>query len=196
MADKKRRLFSRREYLNDFHRNIKGEYYYTGQMFAFDGNKAAYSQYITYIITDAVLILLFTAAAECFPSVEMSRYPLTALFWMFQLTASCVLIYSAVRIALRKNPLRAYIYKATAQNLHVKAAAAGICSCLSALEMIIFLAIKGINGELWQNIIRPGLSLSSAYMAYRLYAYLKTVSWKEIPNDGNVKVAPAEMPKL
>ena len=118
---KRRRLFSGKEYLNDFHQNIKGEYYYTGKMYGFDGSQEEYKRYISFVLTYAVLSLLFTTASEFFSSVEMSRYPLTAFLWMFQLIACCVLFYSSVRTAIWKNPLRAYIYRKTAETLKIKA---------------------------------------------------------------------------
>ena len=193
---KKHRLFSGRDYLNDFHQNIKGEYFYTGKIYAFDGSKQAYSQYLTYIITDSVLILGFTAAAEFFEPVKMSRFPLTIVLWLLQFIAASVLAWSCIRTAYRKNPLREYVYRKTAGTLRIKALVTAAISAAAALEMSIYLLLTGLDGNTWPNLIRPLLSVFTVVTAYRLYAYLKTVSWKEIPNEGKDKVAPADMPKL
>ena len=196
MEEKKKRRVSRRDYLNDFHQNIKGEYIYTGQLYSFKGSADEYRSYITVIITDAVLILGMTIASESFASVEMSRYPLTAFFWLLGLVTSSVLLYSAVRTAFGKNPMRAYIYLSSAKTLSGKALAAMAAAALSFLENTVFLLVRGIDGVLWLNLIRPVLSLSAGYVAFRMYSFLKTVVWEEIPNDGRDRVGPAEMPKL
>ncbi|MBR0088167.1 MAG: hypothetical protein IJL98_10580 [Lachnospiraceae bacterium] len=194
MEKKKRR--SRRAHLNDFHQNIRGEYIYTGKMYAFRGNKEAYSRYVTYCVTDAVMIFLFSVLQECFDPVPVSRFFVNIILWLAQTASAGILLYTSVCLAAWKNPLRAYRYERSAKTLEGKVNVTMGASFLAALAMILFLLIKGTEGKLWMNLIRPLLSLSAGYTAFRLRKTVKEAEFEEVPNPDGVKVAPADMPKL
>ena len=165
-------------------------------MYAFRGNKEAYSRYVTYCVTDAVMIFLFSVLQECFDPVPVSRFFVNIILWLAQTASAGILLYTSVCLAAWKNPLRAYRYERSAKTLEGKVNVTMGASFLAALAMILFLLIKGTEGKLWMNLIRPLLSLSAGYTAFRLRKTVKEAEFEEVPNPDGVKVAPADMPKL
>ena len=181
-AKKKRR--SRRAYLNDFHLNEKGEYVYEGKMIGFAGDGASYHKYLAWITTASVLMFVCTIAAECLPAVSLSKFGLTVIPWLGQLVTVCLAAYAAWKILWGKNPMREYIYKASAAKLPTRVILAAAFSFLTAAEEIIYIFVKGCEGEVLYTVLRPALSLICGITAYLLHKQLKKAGWRQLPKDG------------
>ncbi|MBR1757896.1 MAG: hypothetical protein IJ744_04105 [Lachnospiraceae bacterium] len=180
MAEEKKKRRSRRAYLNDFHLNEKGEYVYEGKMIGLVGDESTYRQYLTVITVMSFLILGFTVAAECLPAVTLSKFGLTVIPWLGQLITASLVIYAAWKILWGKNPMREYIYKASAEKLPTRLLLTAAFSFFTAAEETIYILVNGCAGEVLFTVLRPVFSLVCGILAVLLYQFVKKTEWKEI----------------
>ncbi len=181
MAEEKKpkKRSGRRAYLNDFHLNEKGEYVYEGKMFVWDGPQETYRSAMVRSGIYAALVLVLTALPELFPAVPMSRFILTVLPWMGQLICAGLTAYAVWRMLWGKNPMRAYIHKASAAKLPNRSMICVFFALFGAGEEIIYLLVRGISGDLFANLVRPASALLCAGAAWLLHRTAGQMRWRE-----------------
>ena len=184
---KKRR--GRRAYLNDFQLNENGQYIYIGRHLTYDG-PVPYRRYRDLTAASAAAAAVFTVLAECLPAVGLSRAGLVMLPWAVQLAAALLLAWSAGRTVIAGNPMREYLYKKSAKDLPGRAVVTAAAACVSAVTQIIYICVKGFEGDALNTALRPVCSLGCALASVFLYRLSSRTVWKR-PETGG-KVPPRE----
>lgn len=185
MAEMREKRRNRRAYLNDFHLNEKGEYVFEGKMIGFVEETVTYRQYLARISSAAILMFIFTVAAECLPAVTMSRFGLTMIPWLGQIIVACLVIYSTWQMFLGKNPMREYVYKASQEKLPMRVILMAVFSFFTAASEMIYVFVKGCAGEVAFTILRPILSLICGLIAFYLHRLAKNTKWVQVVGDEN-----------
>ena len=185
MAEMKKKRQSRRAFLNEFHLNEKGEYVYEGKMIGFVEKSVTYRQYLKQTCKTAILIFIFTAAAECLPAVTMSKFGVTMISWLGQIIVACLVLYAIWRIFWGKNPMREYVYKASQEKLPTRALLMSFFSFFTAASETVFILVKGCGGEVLFTILRPIFSLICGLMSVYLYRLAKNTKWEQVEGNEN-----------
>lgn len=176
MAENKKKP-GKRAYLNDFVQNERGEYVYQGRLVYFNGTDAEYKKLMHLAVAAGVLIVLFTLVPELLPSVPASRFPVSAVLWLVQMVSALLMIYSVWKMFWAGNPIREYRFKKSVQRLPGQTIVCAAASLALGAEQIIYLIIKGIEGNVFFNIIRPVAALICAAAAYQFHLMIKRAEW-------------------
>ena len=179
MAEKKRR--GRRAYLNDYKPDGKGGYEYRGKLYSFDGGKDAHRAYIRLSLAAAVLTLALTVVPEVLPSVPVSRYPLTAVFWLGTLFTSGLGAYYIWKTAWGGDPIREHIYNKTTARIPLFYLLLACFAFALAAEEIIYLVIAGLAESAVLSLIRPVMACLCGISALVYHLYAKKSSWSAAP---------------
>ena len=170
----------RRAYLNDFKLNERGEYVYRGKMMGYAG-VTAYGSYLGILAAAAAAMVLLTVGAECLPAAALSKFGLTVIPWLGQMAFVFLAAYAVFKILTGKNPMRAYVYKASVGKLDTRLTLAMAFSFFTALEETIYILIQGCEGEVLFTVLRPVCSLLCGCIALFLRRWTKEQKWNEVP---------------
>ena len=177
MEEKKKKSGGRRAYLNDFLPNEYGEYEYKGRSMHFSGTAQQYAQMIKLSVVAALLMAVLTIVPEFLPSVPASRFPVSAVLWLAQLVSMGLTVYSVWKMYWGREPLREYIYKKSVLRLPGQTAVCFGASALLAMELIIYMLIKGTGDNVFPAIARPVAALICAAVSLQLHLMIKRSEW-------------------
>ena len=172
MADRKKRGFYR-EYLNDFQRTADGGYVYRGECFRYDGDEARKKRFAAALAVLTALAAAFVAVPECLEPTEMSRSPITIIPWGLSLAAVFAVVWTAVRLLVRLNDLKAYIFEKTVRRLPLFCIIACALSCATTLSQIIYICVFGISGDPVPVIWRAAFSALCAAACFCMFRLIR-----------------------
>ena len=144
-GDKKRR--GRRAHLNDFYRDVAGNYVYTGTCYvcrAADGERTALLRrlwLLTAVLAAAVL------AGGCISAPGMDRCFYVLLPYAAQIGVTGSIVWAVARWQVREYPLREYIYRATVQALPGRCLAQAVLAGVGLAAETLYLLLSGSDGR-------------------------------------------------
>ena len=115
MAQKKQNR-GRRAYLSDFHQSVSGEYIYTGAVYTSavpDGKTRSGVLAELWLWGGAMLVS--AGAQGCIPAGGMLNCVYVLLPFAGELLSAISVIWALVRLSANREPLREYVYSATAE---------------------------------------------------------------------------------
>ena len=160
----------RRSYLNDFQKDVNGEYQYRGAHYHYAG-ALEYSRLrrsLWLLCGGAAALLL---AAGCLPGATANAAAYVTLPYMLALAVCGCLIWTLARWTRGGQRLRAYIYEQTARRLPALALAAGSLSLLGAVGQGIAFLTDG--GAAWAGIALFACLAAAAAALWRAYGYAR-----------------------
>ena len=165
----------RRSYLNEFQKDLNGEYQYRGAHYHYAGaleySKLRRSLWLRCGVSAALLI-----AAGCLPGATKGTAAYVTLPYMLALAVCGCLIWTLARWTRGGAALRAYVYEQTARRLPALALAAGILSALAAVgQGIAFLMGSAAN---WANIAFFVCLAGVAALLLRAFAVLRRTAYR------------------
>ena len=165
----------RRSYLNDFQKDLNGEYQYRGAHYHYDGaleySKLRRSLWLRCGVGAALLIV-----AGCLPGATKGAAAYVTLPYMLALAVCGILLWTLARWTKGGAALRAYVYEQTAKRLPGLALAAGILSALAAVgQGIAFLMGSAAN---WANIVFFVCLAGAAALLLRAFAVLRRTAYR------------------
>jgi hypothetical protein len=153
MAEQKKRK-GRRSYLNDFYRDVGGEYQYTGAMRHYLGPEPYEGERKRLAMLGGA-VGLGTLAVGVLPAPSMlgigSFYVI--LPYVAQLIAAFLSLWAAIRMLLGGPELRSYVYDATVEKLPVRSMLTAVFAAAGILGNALYLILHGFGG-------RPVISLA------------------------------------
>ena len=165
----------RRSYLNDFQKDLNGEYQYRGAHYHYAG-AVEYSRLrrsLWLLCGGAAALLL---AAGCLPGATKGAAAYVTLPYMLALAVCGCLIWTLARWTRGGAALRAYVYEQTARRLPALALAAGILSALAVVgQGIAFLMGSAAN---WANIAFFVCLAGAAALLLRAFAALRRTAYR------------------
>ena len=165
----------RRSYLNDFQKDLNGEYQYRGAHYHYDGaleySKLRRSLWLRCGVGAALLVI-----AGCLPGATKGAAAYVTLPYMLALAVCGILLWTLARWTKGGAALRAYVYEQTAKRLPGLALAAGILSALAAVgQGIAFLTGSAAN---WANIAFFVCLAGAAALLLRTFAVLRRTAYR------------------
>ena len=140
MADRKKK----RAYLDDFEKDLNGNYQYRGAHYRYAGAKPrgrALAQLWGLCGSGTVLVL----AAGFVPGATAHAPVWLLLPYMAGLLAAGYAVYLLVRLTAAGDPLRAYLHEQTVQKLPGSCLLAAVFAAITAAAQLVQLALEGQN---------------------------------------------------
>ena len=184
MAEKKKRHFNRRAYLEDFHRSVSGEYVYDGATYSFSSaNGMTRRQAIGVLWLFGGVLLAASVAQGCLPAESMLGCAYVLLPYGGMLVSAASAIWALARLSANRDPLREYIYKATVEALPGRSLFAFIFSVAALVGEGIFLFTHGFRDGGYSAILLVLMlfSLASAFLLLRAARLLRWTKDGERP---------------
>ena len=170
----------RRSYLNDFQKDLNGEYQYRGAHYHYAGSveysKLRRSLWLRCGVGAALLVI-----AGCLPGATMGAAAYVTLPYMLALAACGVLIWTLARWSKSGTQLRAYVYEQTAKRLPGLSAAAGILSALGAAGQGIA-CLMGSTAQ-WAQIAFSACLAGTAALLLRAFVVLRRTEYRLADTD-------------
>lgn len=178
MAGKPKRR--RRAYLDDFVRDVSGQYVYRGCRYCFDRDERSARMFRIRVGVLAVITAVFVVLQECFDPVDMSRSYWTIVPWLFQVIAVSMTVWSAFRLLIHFRELRAYVYEATVKRLPRLCWASVAAAGVTLVAEIIYIVVCGAGDNALLTLVRPLSALFVALAAFLLYCAVSRGRWRKI----------------
>ena len=172
MEQKKKRK-KRRSYLADFRKDATGNYVYTGNVYAFDGEEAERKKYVAGLGALCILTLALATAQELLPGTEMNNTFYVLIPWLLQFLSAATVVWAFARLAYAGRRVREYVYEATVKKLPIRSLLTLIFCLATVAAEIVFISINGFGDRVAAAALRPSLSLINAGASLWLHLLVK-----------------------
>lgn len=182
MADKKKKRGGRRAHLNDFHVDLAGNYVYTGNHYAFvaQGRELPRVRRELWGLTAAILMGVFAGGCSDAPAMLNCWYVI--LPYAAETVAAVSVLWAMVRLSREGDPLREYVYKATAKALPHRAMLCMISAGLGFATMLLYLMLNDAFGvKTASALMYLLLKLLVGGGAWLLWRYTLVLHWEKVP---------------
>lgn len=177
MAEKQYK--GRKAYLNDFKKNEKGEYAYEGTLYEWKGEPKAYGHTMKLIWSYGILLIISAAGAGFFDAPGAMNSFYVILPYMTSLVAAFSVLWGIIRLTEGKQPMRAYIYKASVEKLPVRSLIVMIFSGAAMAGELIYVFCHGSGGKLPAIISFLTFEVFTLLLALGIYKNVQKMPWEK-----------------
>ncbi|MBR6312315.1 MAG: hypothetical protein IKR51_05000 [Oscillospiraceae bacterium] len=176
MSDKKKSR-GRRAYLEDFRRSASGEYIYSGAHYSRRGGLSR-SGHLARLWPAGAVLIACAAARGFIPVAGMAGGTLASFYvivpYICELLCAVSVVWALVRFSANPEPLREYVYRATAEILPVRAAFAAAFAAAALIGEIVFFATHG-----WEGLPLIALPAAACAAALLVRRFSKAQQWEK-----------------
>jgi hypothetical protein len=173
---------SRRSYLNDFSRDLSGQYVYSGEYYRYCGGK----NYLRVMFCLVLLGFLASAAVivgGCtYDGLNNSFYCIIP--YVMLVGALGFSLYAEIRMLIGGDTLREYIFNASYSHLKVRLTLTAVFSALSLLSAIVFLFLDVGTVMAWNKIAYPLLCVCVLVFALISRKIVVGMEWEKLTGNG------------
>ena len=175
MADNRKK--SRKAYLDDFKKMKEGQYEYTGELYSWQEDEDKKRKKKLTLWTLSILLLASAVAACCVPApgAVNCAYVLIPCAGVF--LAGISVCYGMYRFSTGGHPLRAYIYRASVQQIPVRAVCAAVCAGASVAGELIYVLRNSLEGKTVGFILLLILEGAALLMSLEIVRIVHKMSW-------------------
>ena len=187
MAEEKKRQ-GRRAHLNDFYRDVSGNYVYTGACYV-----CTAPQERTALLRRLWLLTAVMAAAVlvggCISAPGMSRCFYVLLPYAAEVGLTGSVVWAMTRWQAREYPMREYVYKATVRALPGRCLAEAVLAGAGIIAETMYLILSGSGGR--GALAAAYLALKVVTLVAALFArqLVRRSAWEPVGKSGEI---PAE----
>ena len=146
MAEEKKRR-GRRDHLNDFYRDVSGNYVYTGVCYGHTGGVRANTALLRRLRLMAAVMAAAVLAGGCISAPGVGRCFYVLLPYAAQIGVTGSIVWAVARWQVREYPLREYIYCATVQALPGRCLAQAVLAGVGLAAETLYLLLSGSDGR-------------------------------------------------
>ena len=146
MAEEKKRR-GRRDHLNDFYRDVSGNYVYTGVCYGHTGGVRANTALLRRLRLMAAVRAAAVLAGGCISAPGVGRCFYVLLPYAAQIGVTGSIVWAVARWQVREYPLREYIYCATVQALPGRCLAQAVLAGVGLAAETLYLLLSGSDGR-------------------------------------------------
>ena len=146
MAEEKKRR-GRRDHLNDFYRDVSGNYVYTGVCYEHTGGVCANTALLRRLRLMAAVMAAAVLAGGCISAPGVGRCFYVLLPYAAQIGVTGSVVWAVARWQVREYPLREYIYRATVQALPGRCLAQAVLAGVGLAAETLYLLLSGSGGH-------------------------------------------------
>ena len=137
MAEKKYK--GRRAYLNDFKKNESGNYEYQGDLYYWKGDKESLKKEMITLWLLGIGMLASLILAGCVDAPGAMNSFTVVLPYTISFVFGISTVWGLWKLFEGGNPLRAYVYKASVEQIPVRSMGTIICAMVAIVGEILFL---------------------------------------------------------
>ena len=137
MAEKKYK--GRRAYLNDFKKNEQGNYEYQGDLYYWKGEKESLKKEMMILWLIGIGMLAALVLAGCVDAPGAMNSFSVVLPYTISFVFGISTVWGLWRLFEGGNPLRAYVYKASVEQIPIRCMGTVVCAMAVLVGEIIFL---------------------------------------------------------
>ena len=182
--EKKRR--GRRDHLNDFYRDVSGNYVYTGVCYEHTGGVCANTALLRRLWLMAAVMAAAVVTGGCISAPGVGRCFYVLLPYAAQIGVTGSIVWAMTRWQAREYPMRAYVYKATVKALPGRCMAEAVLAGAGAAAEVVYLLLSGAGGHGLMAalyLLLKAVSVAAALSARRLVLQSR---WE--PEEGNSEI--------
>lgn len=146
MAEEKKRR-GRRDHLNDFYRDVSGNYVYTGVCYEHTDGVCANTALLRRLWLMAAVMAAAVLAGGCISAPGVGRCFYVLLPYAAQIGVTGSVVWAVARWQVREYPLREYIYRATVQALPGRCLAQAVLAGVGLAAETLYLLLSGSDGR-------------------------------------------------
>lgn len=146
MAEEKKRR-GRRDHLNDFYRDVSGNYIYTGAYYVCTGGPQARTALLRRLWLMTVVMAIAVVAGGCISAPGVGRCFYVLLPYAAQIGVTGSIVWAMTRWQAREYPMRAYVYQATVKALPGRCLAGAILAGAGLAAETVYLLLSGSGGR-------------------------------------------------
>lgn len=185
MADKKKKRPGRRDYLNDFHPNVAGEYIYTGTHYIYNVETKSFKTHLTHLWVFGALAMVCAIVGGCLPNVHFDKVPYVLLPYTVGLVACGATLYALGKMSVGGGKLRSYVYKSSVAKLPRRTLITAIASGLTFVTGIVAALIGKLAGSVPMICIFSCTQVALCCFSLLVYRENRVSQWNENgENDG------------
>ena len=151
--EKKTRRRGRRAYLDDFRRNVSGEYIYIGPLHAFRGTAESRKRGLIRWGLMAVGMAALGIVGGCIYAPGTTHCAYIMIPYVAGLLAAWSVLWAFARLAKGGDPLRGYVYDATVSQFRLRTMITAVGAGCAVAGELVYVALHGVQGML------PGMLL-------------------------------------
>lgn len=185
MAKLERRPSRRRQNLEQFKRGEDGKFAYAGVFLAYREGRLPRRRLLKYLGLLAAFSAACVLGGGFLPAAGMRRGFLIVLPYILSLALTAVVLFKTCRLCLAGDPLREYVYEATALMLPALSAAAAILCGVTVLAEICHVLFRGFEGHTAATVCFAALELAAGIALVPFGKLLKTAKWEEVRQDAS-----------
>ena len=188
MAEEKKRQ-GRRAHLNDFYRDVSGNYVYTGACYVCTAPQERTALLRRLWLLTAVLAAA-VAVGGCIAAPGVGRCFYVLLPYAAEVGLTGSVVWAMTRWQAREYPMRAYVYKATVQALPGRCLAEAILAAAGFAGECAYLLVSGSGGRgLWAAVylLLKAMSLAAALLMRHL---VLSSRWEPAGGNGEITTKP------
>lgn len=173
-SEKKKKRPFRKAYLDDFHRNVAGEYIYTGPTRAWGSPRGRTLRRLWPL---ALLALAAAVAGGCIPGCGMEQYPWSLVPYTVTLVLSFVQAWKLYKLTEGGDPVREYVWKSSAGWLPPLGLLTAASALVTAAAELVNLFLPGFSGNISMVIVFLLLKLTVAAASLLMRRTVLRLEW-------------------
>lgn len=176
--ENKKKRKDRRAYLNDFYMDAAGKYVYRGKLYRYASPSPGFRQALVrlWLLAGGALAALLVNGFVPNPALNGCFY--VVIPYVAGLIAACSVVWALGRITHAGDPLRAYVYEETVQQLPVRCMIGAISSGVAAAGQLIYLLLNGFQGKVLLALVFLCFEIVACAMLYRLKKFISVLEWR------------------
>lgn len=188
MAEEKKRR-GRRDHLNDFYRDVSGNYVYTGVCYEHTGGVRANTALLRRLRLMAAVMAAAVLAGGCISAPGVGRCFYVLLPYAAEVGLTGSVVWATVRWQAREYPMREYVYRATVQALPGRCLGEAIAAGVGLAAEVVYLLLSGSGGR--GVLAAVYLALKAVTLVAALFArqLVRRSAWEPVGKSGEI---PAE----
>ena len=147
MTEEKKRQ-GRRDHLNDFYRDVSGNYVYTGVCYEHTGGVCANTALLRRLWLMAAVMAAAVVTGGCISAPGVGRCFYVLLPYAAQIGVTGSIVWAVARWQTREYPLRAYVYRATVQALPGRCLAQAVLAGVGLAAETLYLLPVAVVGTI------------------------------------------------
>lgn len=177
MSDKEKKKRGRKAYLSDFTRDVSGQYIYSGELYAFSGDKEARKRAFTRIGLYGFAILALAVLGGCIPSAGMQNCFYVIIPYIIELSAAVSIVWTIIKLFCGGEEIREYIYESTVPRLPRLAVFAVVSTVIDILAVLIFLILEWNGQGIVPTVIALIAKILIILLSFALRRFLAALSF-------------------
>lgn len=179
--EKRRPRRGKNSYLNDFHRNLAGEYIYEGMSYTCRVKGAERKRLRLRLWALTVLMVLAAVAGGCIPAPGMQNCFYVLLPYAAELMASVSVLWAFGKLGTNWGSVREYVYERSVTVLPQRTALVCIFAAAGFVGEIIFLVLSSGGGQMFFAALFLLLKVLSFLSALTIHHTIRGITWDKLP---------------